>query len=571
MKIREIITLLSSNPLFQNDQAYFAKLLSGTTSSNHSSKRENDDNSPLLKYPKNFISINNQSSEIYYYSVSSCKLYVIKIESTLDNTIGAIKFQELKMKLNFEVFKIELNENSRYLAVVGQVNCMIVDLSPSITNQYFNNRIIFDEPESKTIGYDSITTRSFILDKFFQLSQISCIIKQVEWHPQSNVHLLILYSDNLLKMYNIQNENDHVEQNINLESLHTWNSLMLIKTNNVRQQKHDKERFISFSFGPIINFWTRFTIFLITESGNVYNLCPIIPNGCLVESSFYKQFQKHIIKQKEQQQQQQNNSSNINNDNNSNKNNSTYFDYQFKWLMAVTINNVVVEIENSDWIKFALPHSSAAFSPLLQGPIFQTTNNLINSSSSTSVSTTLALTSSKNSNTSSTSNNQPIKIQCISPMISEQYKQYSNNNNIALTPFILIILLNSGECIVCVSCQDTVPMWSTIDSNSGIYIEQDNSNSNNSLPKFIDLIHYETLDLELKSSTSVSSSTKTKPNYLFYSYPSMKYDQFTNSLLFFHNNGVQLAKFPWLSQLFQQINPHLNQKKERRINNNNNS
>ncbi|KAF2078055.1 hypothetical protein CYY_000606 [Polysphondylium violaceum] len=555
MKIREIITLLSSNPLFQNDQSYFTKLVNSSNNSNNKRSDGDDSNNPHLKSPKNFISINNQSSEIYYFSVSTSKLFIIKVESTLDNTIGAIKFQELKINVNFEVYKIELNENSRYLAIVGQVNCMIVDLSPSITNQYFSGKVIFDEPESKTLGYDTLLTRSFILDKFFQLSQMSCIIKQVEWHPQSNIHLLILYSNNLLKMYNIQNENDHCEQNINLESLHTWSSLNLIKTNNVKQQKHDKERFVSFCFGANINFWTRFTVFLITDNGDVYNLCPIIPNGCLVESSFYKQFQKHIIRQKEQQQQHSG----------GNEYSKSYFDYQFKWLMAVTINNVIVEIENSDWIKFSLPLQSSAFSPpLLQGPVFQTSNNLINSSSAaglaSTTSKTLALTSSNNNSSSTSDKNQPIRIQCISPMTSaaEQYKQQNNNSsssNLPLTPFILIILLKSGECIVCVSCQDTIPMWSTIENNSGIYFEQDTS-----FPRFLDLIHYETLDLEL---TSTSTTTKSKPNYLLYSYPSMKFDQFTNSLLFFHNSGVQIAKFPWISQLFQQINPNLIQKKQK--------
>ncbi|EGC29516.1 hypothetical protein DICPUDRAFT_158880, partial [Dictyostelium purpureum] len=259
MKIRELIPLLTSNPLFSK----------GPYQKKSTSSSDNE----LAFSPKNFLSVNNQSSEIYYYCPIEQKIYVIKIESTLDNTIGSIKYQELKVKIDFEVFKIELNEDSRYLSIVGNLNCIVVDLNPQTVNSYFTNNEIYQDGENKTIGYESLKVRYSPIDSPF--SNISSIIKQVEWHPLSNIHLAILYSNNILKIFNIQKEKEEtIEQTFNLESLYTYESLKNLKNNNIEMEKKNTKSFISFCFAPNINFWSKFTIFLLCNDGEVYNLCP---------------------------------------------------------------------------------------------------------------------------------------------------------------------------------------------------------------------------------------------------------------------------------------------------------
>ncbi|KAM9963216.1 hypothetical protein ACTFIW_006440 [Dictyostelium discoideum] len=596
MKIREIIPLLSSNPLFSKTPQSSQKPSSSFTS----------ENNELSFTAKNFLSVNNQSSEIYYYSPIECKLYVIKVESTLDNTICAIRFQELKLKINFEVYKIELNEDSRYLCISGHVNCIIVDLNPQTLNSYFTSQEIFSDQENKTFGYDSLTVRSFTLDKTFYQSQISNIIKQVEWHPLSNIHLVILYSNNTLKIYNIQSGNEEIEQTFNLESIHTFESLKNLKNNDIRNQTKNTKKFISFCFGSNINFWTRFTIFLLSDSGEIFNLCPVIPNNCLVETSFYRDFQNHILYEKNQieKNRHENNSNGDDSDEfiKQQQQQKKYYDFQFKWLMAASINTIPFEIENVSWLKLSSPsNGSTTFNPLLQGPISRISDSLPPSS-----------------------NRVPLKILSIQPLVSNIdqnsnssiINKINNNNNNdddndnndnnddddekkkhnlslsstnKLIPFVIIVLMESCESLVNICCQDTIPMWSN--DNGILYLEENNSNSNSKKqqqqqqqqPKYIDLILYEILDLNVKKSikpsfsnidknlknkSTIATMNQTK-DYLSYSLPTMKYDQWSDSLYFYHNQGVQIAKFPWLYQIYLEINNIV--AFENNNNNNNNS
>eukprot|EP01132_Coremiostelium_polycephalum_P003978 gene3978-4976_t len=499
MKIREIISLLSSNPLFGKG-----------SSSQDSSKLKSYklvDNDHFSASPKNLISISNETSEIYYYNPYTSKLYVIKVDSSYD-TINSIKYQEIKIKINFEVYKIQLNDNSRYLSIVGTTNCIIVDLNPVFTSSYFNDDSLLSTcTELKTQEYQSITNcHYYSLDSYFQLSQLSLIIKQVEWHPLSNVHLVILYSNNLLKIYNVQKEEEQSEQTFNLESLHTWDTLL--NTIGGVGSNGSNRKFNSFCFGPFINYWTRFSIFLMTVDGSIYVLCPIIPNNCLIDSKFYKDLQSNIVQKNEDQHHHQH----------------SYFEYQFKWLMSVSAlnnknnsnsNNSInsgIEIDISDWIKLSLDTttSPSSFSPLLQGPIYKLDKN---------------------------TTGKPIQILSVSPSINSLSAE-SNH----LIPFSIIILLNTGESVVTLSCQDIKPMWST-KNQSGIFVEKDDK------PSFVNLIKYQILDLDLGKPKSFSTS-----NYLTFTNPSMKLDPLSDTILFYHTQGVHAVKFPWLNQIYKQMN-----------------
>ena len=47
----------------------------------------------------------------------------------------------------------------------------------------------------------------------------------------------------------------------------------------------DKERFVSFSFSGSRRGWDQFTAFVMADSGLVYRLCPVVPEGCVVPHS----------------------------------------------------------------------------------------------------------------------------------------------------------------------------------------------------------------------------------------------------------------------------------------------
>ncbi|EFA81601.1 hypothetical protein PPL_05592 [Heterostelium album PN500] len=240
--------------------------------------------------PKNLISIDNQFQEIYYLSPKTRKLFVIRIEYSLENnidTVYTIKYQELIINIDFDVFRIVLNDNSRYLCLIGNFKWCLVDLNPSMRSSFFQSKPTNIYSDINTEEYTSIKCNTIFLDNsLLKFKDLSINILQIDWHPLSNTHLLVLYSNNQLKLFNtnhiIDNNNDssssnsnnvEYEQVFNLAKLyiHTGDSLHKpagtsttnsVKIGNVK----------SFCFGSLINYWSRFSVYLLdSRDYSIYN------------------------------------------------------------------------------------------------------------------------------------------------------------------------------------------------------------------------------------------------------------------------------------------------------------
>lgn len=101
-------------------------------------------------------------------------------------------------------------------------------------------------------------------------------VLQVEWHPLSENHLVILTSDARLRVYNVDRDCKRCEQEFDLS---------------LSEQDYDgrgrggrNPHFTSFTFGPKRG-WEAFTIYLLRDSGAVHCLCPVLPEGCVVPPS----------------------------------------------------------------------------------------------------------------------------------------------------------------------------------------------------------------------------------------------------------------------------------------------
>ncbi len=128
-------------------------------------------------------------------------------------------------------------------------------------------------------------------------------VLKIEWHPLSIFHLTILTSENYLRIYNLSNNYPKLEQEFYLlpdqkpsSNMSTLSSISRIHSqqkrgvfdlcipeeydylsesiNNKKQQ--GKERVVSFMHGED-RLWERFTIFYLTDKGNIYALTPVIP------------------------------------------------------------------------------------------------------------------------------------------------------------------------------------------------------------------------------------------------------------------------------------------------------
>jgi hypothetical protein len=82
-------------------------------------------------------------------------------------------------------------------------------------------------------------------------------VVKVGFHPYSQNHVIILFQRESLRV-------------VDLRSLAT--EIIFIAAD---------RKFTSYTFGPAIE-WLRFTVFLLSSSGEVFSLCPLIPTGSIV-------------------------------------------------------------------------------------------------------------------------------------------------------------------------------------------------------------------------------------------------------------------------------------------------
>lgn len=200
----------------------------------------------------------------------------------------------LTKQLDFEIVELKFNAAGNVLLVRGthKLRYIVVPNSSDIAKN--DQATLFCE----FVARDKDTWELIL---FFELKSSGLIstlqepIVKTEWHPQSDVHLAVLTSDKLLRLYNLSVNPLKPEQFFSLET---------------HVQQHSRSsgygfiqafRISSFAFGTG-NAWSRFCVYFTTEEdSNIYVLCPVIPfNMCVIKSNqnnkiFYNFFFKKIV------------------------------------------------------------------------------------------------------------------------------------------------------------------------------------------------------------------------------------------------------------------------------------
>lgn len=181
---------------------------------------------------KNLMVIYN--SDIYFFYQKSVFL------------ISEKKFIELKPSKwdeYFQVTEIKMNRLGTCLSLIGKTKVMNLIIDKSQLN--LQRKGILQFPLIP-IGEDKLK------------------IYQVEYHPMSDIHLLILSDDHKLRVYNLTVNNLKPEQTIDLVGIP-----------------------ISFCFATKFN-WNVFSIFYITFDGNLYLIHTLIPYQMKISKSLIK-------------------------------------------------------------------------------------------------------------------------------------------------------------------------------------------------------------------------------------------------------------------------------------------
>lgn len=196
----------------------------------------------------NSFAVNSRGDIIVMTDTGTLKYSNLRINST--NTVDLVDIEVFGLS-NLDALEytaIEYNIDGNMFLLWSDSCIGIVEIS--------TNKITNDNNDSKFV-YNFTK----VYDRNLDHNNTAPIVK-VKFHLLCQQHLVILHESNLLQLV------DLCTMHMDIISLARYGS----------------KKFTSFTFGPNIE-WLKFSLLLLSTSGEVFTLCPIIPNGCVVSKA----------------------------------------------------------------------------------------------------------------------------------------------------------------------------------------------------------------------------------------------------------------------------------------------
>ncbi|KND02569.1 uncharacterized protein SPPG_03026 [Spizellomyces punctatus DAOM BR117] len=179
----------------------------------------------------------------------------------VDKALETADFKELvSPTLSFRVRQIQMNGTGRLLAVVGEYEIVVLSLP----------RIAWTDGNTR----ERIRTNSWRIGPMTPQP-----IVKIHWHPlsESHTHLMVLSDDGALRIYDVTANANEPEQTLHFlgsEPIDTWKAPN--RSGMFGADLWERE-FVSFCVGRDDGNWGSMTMYGVTRSGDVYSLCPVVP------------------------------------------------------------------------------------------------------------------------------------------------------------------------------------------------------------------------------------------------------------------------------------------------------
>ncbi|KAL0949645.1 hypothetical protein HGRIS_009689 [Hohenbuehelia grisea] len=213
--------------------------------------------------------------------------------------------------VQFEIHQLALNPSGKLLAVAGAFQVAIVVLPrPGVT------RLV---PEV-------IDCKSIQIGQFYHASTSSAPIAKIEWHPwgEAGSTLMVMTVDGKLREYDISVDTEEPQQVLSFVPERKFKSY-------VAEDASERE-VVSFTLGKGRADWGPLTVYALMRSGDVYAICPYMPQNASISSSYVHALECFVAAKQEFLAQGTSHS-----DAESSANSlSTMYDYQQKYISALT-------------------------------------------------------------------------------------------------------------------------------------------------------------------------------------------------------------------------------------------
>ncbi|TFK43370.1 hypothetical protein BDQ12DRAFT_622288 [Crucibulum laeve] len=207
--------------------------------------------------------------------------------------------------IQFEIHQIALNPSGKLLAVAGAFQIAVVVLPRS---------------GFARLVPDAIDCKSVQIGQFFHATGNSAPIAKIDWHPwgEAGATLLVMTVDGKLREYDISVDTEEPQQVLSFVPERKFKSF-------VAEDQSERE-VASFTLGKGRADWGPLTIYAVMKSGDIYSICPYMPQNASIPSSYVHSLECFVAAKQEFLAQ----GTSI-----ATKNLSTLYDYQHKYITSL--------------------------------------------------------------------------------------------------------------------------------------------------------------------------------------------------------------------------------------------
>ncbi|KAF8974369.1 hypothetical protein BDZ97DRAFT_1900053 [Flammula alnicola] len=207
--------------------------------------------------------------------------------------------------IQFEIHQIALNPSGKLLAVAGAFQVAV---------------IVLPRAGYSRLVPETIDCKAVQVGQFYHASDSSAPIAKIEWHPwgEAGSTLLVMTIDGKLREYDISNDTEEPQQVLSFVPEKKSKSFMAVD--------NSEREVASFSLGKGRADWGPLTVYAVMKSGDIYSICPYMPQNASIPSSYVHSLECFISAKQEFLLQGTSSAS---------KNLSTIYDYQHKYVTAL--------------------------------------------------------------------------------------------------------------------------------------------------------------------------------------------------------------------------------------------
>ncbi|KAG5733990.1 Nucleoporin nup82 [Termitomyces sp. T112] len=207
--------------------------------------------------------------------------------------------------IQFEIHQISLNPSGKLLAVAGAFQIAVIVLP----------RAGFSRLVPETLDCKSVH-----VGQFYHATSTAAPIAKIEWHPwgEAGSTLMVMTTDGKLREYDISVDTDEPQQILSFMPERKTNSILAVDSS--------EREIASFTLGKGRADWGPLTIYAVTKSGDVYSICPYLPQNASIPSSYVHSLECFISAKQEFLAQGTSAET---------RNLSTLYDYQHKYVTAL--------------------------------------------------------------------------------------------------------------------------------------------------------------------------------------------------------------------------------------------